>query len=197
MQKRNSRGDGQNTAKHEEGSKITKLIQDDILQIMKLFENSTFDYLQLEFGDLKLTVSKAGYHPSSSAPVEIENPARAQKTEVSGEPPPTNKAGAQPAAKPQAAQPNADTVPIPAPMVGTFYTAPSPGAPPFVALGDSLTEDTTVGLIEVMKVFNAVTAGVSGVISEICVQNGQFVEYGQSLFLVAPNGSQKSKDSAG
>jgi acetyl-CoA carboxylase biotin carboxyl carrier protein len=71
-------------------------------------------------------------------------------------------------------------------MVGTFYTTPAPGAPPFVQLGDAVNEEATVGLIEVMKVFNAVTAGVKGVIAEICVQNGQFVEYGQPLFFVKP-----------
>ncbi|MGH7845788.1 MAG: acetyl-CoA carboxylase biotin carboxyl carrier protein [Candidatus Binatia bacterium] len=180
----------------QEGNKITKLIQDDILQIMKLFENSSFDYLQLEFGDLKLTVSKAGYNPGSP-PAEVETGVRAQKAEVLGMPQTAAKAAAQQAAKPKVAQTSGDSVTIPAPMVGTFYTAPSPGAPPFVALGDSVNEDTTVGLIEVMKVFNAVTAGVSGSISEICVENGQFVEYGQSLFLVTPDGTQKAKDSAG
>ena len=185
------------TTQQEEGSNITKLIQDDILQIMKLFENSTFDYLQLEFGDLKLTVSKAGYNPGSSQPPEVERPARVQEAEVLGAPQTAAKAAAQQAAKPKDGQPSGDSVTIPAPMVGTFYTAPSPGAPPFVALGDSVNEGTTVGLIEVMKVFNAVTAGVNGAISEICVQNGQFVEYGQALFLVTPNGSQKAKDSAG
>jgi acetyl-CoA carboxylase biotin carboxyl carrier protein len=50
-----------------------------------------------------------------------------------------------------------------------------------------VSKDATVGLIEVMKVFNAVTAGVEGIIAEVCVQNGQFVEYGQPLFLVTPD----------
>jgi acetyl-CoA carboxylase biotin carboxyl carrier protein len=162
---------------------------------MKLFENSTFDYLQLEFGDLKLTVSKAGYHPTSSQPVEPEKSARTQQTQVTGAPPPVDKANVQAPSKAQTA--HGDTLPISAPMVGTFYTAPSPGAPPFVTLGDSVGEDTTVGLIEVMKVFNAVTAGINGVIAEICVENGQFIEYGQSLFLVAPHRSETPKDSTG
>jgi acetyl-CoA carboxylase biotin carboxyl carrier protein len=164
---------------------------------MKLFENSSFDYLHLEFGDLKLIVSKAGYSPGSSQPAEVERPAWAQKAEVLGSTQTAAQVVAQPEAKVKDARPSDDSVTIPAPMVGTFYTAPSPGAPPFVSLGDSVNEDTTVGLIEVMKVFNAVTAGVGGVISEICVQNGQFVEYGQSLFIVTPNGSQKEKDAVG
>ena len=150
---------------------------------MKLIENSSFDYLQLEFGDLKLTLSKSGYSPAVSAPPEVEQRAAPAKAEA---PRDDSKAAASPSVDRGSAV-REGTVPITAPMVGTFYTTPSPGAPPFVGLGDSITQDTTVGLIEVMKVFNAVTAGVSGAIAEICVQNGAFVEYGQPLFLVAPN----------
>jgi acetyl-CoA carboxylase biotin carboxyl carrier protein len=71
-------------------------------------------------------------------------------------------------------------------MVGTFYITPEPGAPPFVEVGSHIDEDTTVGLVEVMKVFTAVNSGVRGVIVEICAQGGQFVEYGQTLFFVKP-----------
>jgi biotin carboxyl carrier protein len=70
--------------------------------------------------------------------------------------------------------------------LGTFYVAPEPGAPPFVQVGQQITEDTTVGLIEVMKVFNSVRATVKGTIVELVVQNGQFVEFGQVLFIVKP-----------
>ena len=73
-----------------------------------------------------------------------------------------------------------------APLLGTFYVAPEPGAPPFVQIGQQITEDTTCGLIEVMKVFNSVRAAVKGTVVEVVVQNGQFVEYGQTLFLVKP-----------
>ena len=84
---------------------------------------------------------------------------------------------------------------IVAPMVGTFYTTPEPGAPPFVDLGARVDEETTVGLIEVMKVFNAVQSRANGVIVDVCVQNGQFVEYGQTLFVVKPNGAASKKRS--
>jgi acetyl-CoA carboxylase biotin carboxyl carrier protein len=162
---------------------------------MKLLENSSFDFLQLEFGDLKLTVSKSGFNPLTATPSVINEPAPSQKPKV-------RSAGQETAKVTERAQPAQPTIkegttPILAPMVGTFYTAPSPGAPPFVSLGDSVKSDTTVGLIEVMKVFNAVTAGATGKITEICVQNGQFVEYGQALFLIAPLGQQEDKDSAG
>jgi acetyl-CoA carboxylase biotin carboxyl carrier protein len=75
---------------------------------------------------------------------------------------------------------------VTAPLLGTFYVAPEPGAPPFTHVGANVTEDTTVGLIEVMKVFNSVRAGFKGTIVEAVAQNGQFVEYGQTLFLVKP-----------
>jgi acetyl-CoA carboxylase biotin carboxyl carrier protein len=70
--------------------------------------------------------------------------------------------------------------------MGMFYPQPEPGSPPFVAVGTEVKEDTTVCLIEVMKTFNAVTAGVKGVITEICAESAQMVEYGQVLFRVRP-----------
>jgi acetyl-CoA carboxylase biotin carboxyl carrier protein len=74
-------------------------------------------------------------------------------------------------------------------MVGTFYVAPAPDAPPFVEVGGAVQADTTVGLVEAMKVFTGVLAGASGVIAERLVENAQFVEYGQPLFLVRPEGA--------
>jgi acetyl-CoA carboxylase biotin carboxyl carrier protein len=156
---------------------------------MKLIENSSFDYLQLEFGDLKLTLSKTGYSPAASVPADAERRSAPPKAAAGHD---ESKAPEKPAPKDQSSVLREGTVPIAAPMVGTFYTTPSPGAPPFVGLGDRITQDSTVGLIEVMKVFNAVTAGVSGTIAEVCVQNGQFIEYGQPLFLVTPD--EETKD---
>ena len=68
--------------------------------------------------------------------------------------------------------------------MGTFYTAPSPNDPPFVKPGDSVTEDTVVGIIEAMKVMNEVKAGLSGVIENALVENAQPVEFGTPLFKV-------------
>ena len=70
--------------------------------------------------------------------------------------------------------------------MGRFYAKPEPGAAPFVTLGAKVDADASVGLIEVMKVFNSVRAGVSGIITEICVQDAQFIEYGQILFRIRP-----------
>ena len=79
-----------------------------------------------------------------------------------------------------------ELVPVPSPMVGTFYVAPAPDAPPFVEIGAAVQDDTTVGLVEAMKVFTGVLAGTRGVIAERLVENAQFVEYGQPLFLIQP-----------
>ena len=75
---------------------------------------------------------------------------------------------------------------IESPMVGTFYSAPSPEDPPYVKVGDKVSEDTVVCIVEAMKLFNEIEAEVKGEIVEVLVENGQLVEYGQPLFLVKP-----------
>ena len=69
-------------------------------------------------------------------------------------------------------------------MVGTFYSSPSPDALPFVAVGGTIRADTTVCVIEAMKVFTDIPAGISGTLTETLVKNGQSVEFGQPLFRV-------------
>jgi acetyl-CoA carboxylase biotin carboxyl carrier protein len=76
---------------------------------------------------------------------------------------------------------------IKAPLVGTFYSAPSPSAEPFTKIGAAIDADTVVCIIEAMKVMNEIKAQVSGTIQKILVTNGQAVEFGQALFLVKPN----------
>jgi len=94
-------------------------------------------------------------------------------------------AAAPAAAQPQAApEPPANIREIKAPMVGTFYRAPSPDSDPFVEVGASVNPDTTVCIIEAMKVMNEIRAELSGKIVEVLVDNGQPVEYGQPLFKV-------------
>ncbi|HEY1374205.1 MAG TPA: acetyl-CoA carboxylase biotin carboxyl carrier protein [Candidatus Binatia bacterium] len=157
------------------------LTQEEVLKILTIIEKSQFDYMQLQIGELKLTVSKGGFIGAAPA-------ADLAKEQPKSQPAPKAQP-ATPKAEPQAAKPRAKTASgheITAPMVGTFYAAPEPGAKSFVELGGEIDEETTVGLIEVMKVFNAVQSRVRGKIIEVLVQNGQFVEVGQSLFVVAP-----------
>jgi acetyl-CoA carboxylase biotin carboxyl carrier protein len=162
-----------------------ELSEDDVLHILKLIDESKFDYFQLEVGELKITVSKGD-------PIPIAGAAQTAPASVASSPAPAAArpapaASAAPAA--QAAKPVTvpeGMLPITAPLLGTFYVAPEPGAPPFVKVGQQITEDTTVGLIEVMKVFNSVRATVKGTIVEVVAQNGHFVEFGQTLFIVKP-----------
>lgn len=160
------------------------LTEDEVLQILNLIEKSSFDFFQLELGDLKLTVSKG---PLGASVVETTSTKPAVSAKAAAAQEAQTKAPATDA-KPKTPAIKEGTVPIVAPMVGTFYLTPEPGAPPFIKIGDRVDAGTTVGLIEVMKVFNAVSAGVPGVIAESCVEGGQFVEYGQTLFLVKPDG---------
>jgi acetyl-CoA carboxylase biotin carboxyl carrier protein len=71
---------------------------------------------------------------------------------------------------------------IKSPMVGTFYSAPSPEAPAFLTVGQEVTPDTVICIIEAMKVMNEVKAEVSGIVTEICAENGKPVQFGQTLF---------------
>jgi len=75
---------------------------------------------------------------------------------------------------------------ITSPMVGTFYRAPAPDAPPYVEQGDRVSEGQTVCILEAMKLMNELEAEVAGTVREICVQNGDPVEYGQVLFRIEP-----------
>jgi acetyl-CoA carboxylase biotin carboxyl carrier protein len=83
----------------------------------------------------------------------------------------------------------ADGLVVPAPITGVFYRAPSPGAKPFIEVGDEVTEETVIGIIEVMKLMSHVRAGVAGVVTEIGAENGALVEMGQVLVRLksAPN----------
>lgn len=102
--------------------------------------------------------------------------------------PPAPAAG--PAALPPSAapEPAASSLPeIKSPIVGTFYSSPSPEDPVFVQKGSKVNPDTVVCIVEAMKVFNQITADVSGTIEEVLVNNGDAVEAGQPLFRVRPN----------
>jgi acetyl-CoA carboxylase biotin carboxyl carrier protein len=170
-----------------------ELTDDDVLEILKLFERSQFDFLQLEQGERKITVSKGGFvptlagaalsstsaSPAAAAPPVSERAAAAAPARAA---PASQQA---PAPKPQAAD-NAGLVPVTAPMVGKFYAAPSPAETPYVQLGTKVAAGATVGLIEVMKVFASIKTDTAGVIEKILVSTGEFVEAGQTLFLIRP-----------
>ena len=94
------------------------------------------------------------------------------------------QAGAPAAAPIPAAPPEPSGHVLKSPMVGTFYRAPSPGAPAFVEVGQSVTKGQTLCIIEAMKLLNEIESDAAGTIKAILVENGQPVEYGQPLFLI-------------
>lgn len=155
-----------------------ELTEDDVIEILKLFEQSKFDFLQLQQGERKITVSKGGYVPAGTGMA----PAPAPVTPTAPQPSAT-----QPAVKAEAPPIDAGLVPVTAPMVGKFYAAASPSDPPYVEQGSKVAAGATVGLIEVMKVFASIKTETAGVIERILVSNGQFVEFGQPLFLLRPD----------
>ena len=156
--------------------------QDDVIQILRMLEESTFDELHLEMGGLKLVASKSGKRAG------LVEALKSDDREMTG-----SEAVVEPIV--QAKEERLDIlqpsdleekgfIAIKAPMLGTFYSAPKPGTPPFVEKGRLISEDDSVCIIEVMKLFNTVKAGIRGRIAKICAENGQMVEYQQTLFLV-------------
>ena len=179
---------------------LSSMNDEEVRQIALLVETldrSTFDYLQIGVGNLQVTIGK-GIMPlappihmvaSGAASGMAAIPAQAQPvaTPAANSAPAPAIVAAQPAAQVDKARPAQDgTVDVVAPMMGRFYAKPEPGSAPFVAVGSVVEHDATVGLIEIMKVFNAVQAGVNGIVTEICVQDAQFIEFGQVLFRIRP-----------
>ena len=166
----------------------------EILQIIKLIDESDFEELKLQIGHFQLFISKKA---NFSMLVPDQFPTREEITEdtsgkvtefnfeneaVASEEPPT----ASSVALEDAPSKDEGLVPIRAPLLGIFYRSPKPGAPPFVEVGSQVSEEDSVCLIEVMKLFNSVKSGVRGRIAKICAENNEMVEYGQELFLVEP-----------
>jgi acetyl-CoA carboxylase biotin carboxyl carrier protein len=151
------------------------LTRAEIDDILKLIDGSDFTELKLEMGDLKLELRKG--------PLAAPMPFQTGSNIPAG--------GSRP--QPQAAPVPASVVAsgggseIPAPLLGTFWHAPRPGADPFVKPGDVVTADTIIGIIEVMKLMNSVPAGMAGTVLEICAPNGDLVEHGQTLIRIQPH----------
>jgi len=125
---------------------------------------------KMEKGDFKITLKTAG----AEAPAHIVTSLAAPAQSVSA---PAALAAPAAVAAPAVALPE-----IKSPMVGTFYGSPSPEAAPFVSPGQEVTPETVVCIIEAMKVMNEIKAEVSGVIAEVCAENGKPVQFGQALF---------------
>jgi len=143
----------------------------EVAEIMRLVELSGFDELTLEIDGTKICLRRGGLGETSP---QAEPPGAAAAA-VSSAPVPaaTTRAPAE-----------ADVHPVAAPLLGTFYHAPKPGAAPFVEVGAEVEEETVVGIIEVMKLMNSVRAGVRGTVVDFLVADGALAEYGETLLRV-------------
>ena len=139
----------------------------EVAEITRLLEESEFDELTLELDGLKLAVRRKG--AAAPAPTATLPAAPAS----------------QPPAPPSVSAGEACSLNITAPLLGTFYRAPKPGAPPFVEVGSPVEEDTIVGIIEVMKLMNTVRAATRGTVVAVLAQDGALVEYGETLMRVS------------
>lgn len=142
------------------------LSADDVAEIAAILEGSHWHELDLATRRFRLRVRRSG-----------DGTGFTQEWEWAG--------AAAPAAHAAEAAAADDPDAIPAPLPGTFYHAPQPGAPPFVRPGDTVGPDTVVGIIETMKLMNPVHAGRSGTIAEVVVGNGVMVARGQALIRLA------------
>jgi acetyl-CoA carboxylase biotin carboxyl carrier protein len=146
--------------------------------LIDLVSESGISELEVTEGEGKVRIVKNA-PPVYVQPSASYAPQYAQPPQVPGAEAP---AAAAAPATPAVAAPQGHVVT--SPMVGTFYRAPSPGADPFVQVGDTVKEGQTICIIEAMKLLNEIESDKSGVVKEILVENGQAVEYGQPLFVV-------------
>jgi acetyl-CoA carboxylase biotin carboxyl carrier protein len=162
------------------------ITEEDIRALIRIFDASDWQDMTIELPDFRLVLSKKG---RGASPAEIQTPAPIVADPQSGAPQ-TQGHGATVASPPSVAEMPSlagSRKVIKAPNLGTFWMRPKPDAPPYVEVGQSVDEETTVGVIEVMKLFTQVKAGVSGRVVQICVEDGQMVEFETPLFIVGTN----------
>ncbi|KGX90483.1 acetyl-CoA carboxylase biotin carboxyl carrier protein [Pontibacillus marinus] len=159
----------------------------EIRELIKLIDESSIDEFTYESNGTTVSMKKQGgevvqrpvveAQPVEQPKPQPEPPKAAPAQELAKEETPKEEPKAEGGAKDYDHE-------IVSPMVGTFYEASSPDADPFVKVGDKVTSDSVVCIVEAMKLFNEIEAEVSGEIVEILVDNGELVEYGQPLFRV-------------
>ena len=179
-------------AAHATSNNISSPMSVELLErLVKLMAANDLNTVDLRDGERRVVLKRgalaaaggsSGFMPVLSVPAHAAHPGTANP----GFPSPA-AGGAHPSVATTASDSDKDLTGIKSPMVGTFYAAPSPDAPPFVSVGSEVDEETDVCIIEAMKVFNNIKADVTGQIAKILVTNGQTVEFGTVLFLVKPN----------
>lgn len=163
-----------------------RMNQKELKELIEFLIEKDIAEFELERGDVKVRIKRAGEH------TVVHTHSDPRFFAVPAAPPPGPELGAVPvpAAAPPAApaQPKAEEglQTVKSPIVGTFYEAPSPGAPPFVKLGDTVEVGQVLCIVEAMKLLNEIESDVAGEVVKKLVTNGQPIEYGQELFLIRP-----------
>jgi acetyl-CoA carboxylase biotin carboxyl carrier protein len=159
-----------------------ELTHDDVTKIIAMIDAAPhLDDIEIVFGGFRLHVRRTGDGGPRPAPIAAAPaPAGAPATT----PTPTSTSTA---ARPEETALAPGEVAIRAPMLGTFYRAPAPGEPPFVEVGQHVRADDTVFMIEVMKLFSSIRAGIDGTVTRILATNESLVEYDQILIVIAPD----------
>ena len=155
---------------------MTELTHDDVQKILAIIDGMGDRDVHLEIGELKVHVTR-GHDAARSVSVPARPAAPARPLEAAAPP-----GGPQPSAEVPAG-----LVAVRAPTIGTFYRAASPGAKPYVEVGDRVGPDDTVCVFEVMKLFSSLNAGVAGAVAAILVANEALVAEGQPLVLIKPD----------
>jgi acetyl-CoA carboxylase biotin carboxyl carrier protein len=155
------------------------LSYDEITEILKIIDSSSCDEVVIDTGDVKLVVRRRG---AGSASLEAPPDTMAIAEQIGNAA--TEAPGLQPSNAPAVAEGH---IALRAPMIGTFYRAPAPGAPPFIEIGANVEKGDPICIIEVMKLFTTIHAECSGRVVEIGAENATLVEYGQILFVIDPS----------
>jgi acetyl-CoA carboxylase biotin carboxyl carrier protein len=158
---------------------------DEIKELLDLFNSSGVGELELEQDGTRIRIRKAGETPE----YVVSTPSGGQPQEIAASPSPAPAAAATGLGTAHAtphAVADAGTELVKSPIVGTYYDASSPGAPPFVKVGDSVEPGQVLCIIESMKLMNEIEAETSGVVAAKLVENGRPVEYGEALFSIRP-----------
>ena len=153
----------------------------EIRKLLDALASSDVNELTLETGEYKLTVKRG----KDGTPVATSAPAPAAAPQAAPQTAPQPQLAAETAPTP-APEPSSHLAEVTAPIVGTFYAAPSPDAEPYVKVGDRVERGAVLCIIEAMKLMNEIEAETAGTIKEILVKNEEPVEYGQVLFRIDP-----------
>jgi acetyl-CoA carboxylase biotin carboxyl carrier protein len=151
-----------------------KIDYNEINKVIKLMEEKNLSHFEVEGEGIKIKIGR-NISPPDTAPLSPEQAA----------PPPEAEKSPEPLEAPQKKKED-NLHYISSPMIGTFYRAPDPSAPPFVEVGDEVKKNQILCIIEAMKLMNEIESDTDGILKEIFVKNGNPIEYGQKLFSIQP-----------